>query len=791
MSGAKVGVFICQCGGNISSKIDINSLKNAISDKDVIFIEENPYLCSIEGQNKIKKNIKSLNVNRIVIAACSPKIHEKEFRKCAENAGINMYLLEVANIREQCAWVDKDPDPTCRATDIINSAIYAVKKAVPHEKTSLSVVKSALIIGGGISGITAAISLAKQNIKVYIVEKSSTIGGNMVKIGKVFSADTLSEECAMCSLGPLMGEVAENPNIKILSLSQVTAVTGHAGNFIVDVLTGPKFVDEEKCKSCGECSRVCKITTSDEWNANLSTRKAAHIPFSQAAPLSYTIDADICVKCGTCVEACPVKAINLDNLETKLTLNVGAVIIATGHQELNPKDKEEFGYKNYPDVITQMELARLLAVNGPTSSRLIVPSTGKKPRRIVMVQCVGSRDRKPGSIPHCSTICCMVALKHANYVIDHYEGIEIYICYTDMRTPGTYENYYFETQKKGEKTIKFIRGKVAEVKKDESNLVARVEDTLGGGILDIETDMAVLSCALEPPESINKIEKSLGVSLTPELFVKEKNSKMEPTQTTVPGMFVCGTAKEAMDVTASVNMSRSAASQVAELISQGNIEIEPYSAVIDADKCDLCKECMISCSSGAVYVDEKVQIDPVACLGCGACISKCQNCAISLPLSSDEDIFARIDGCLSTGTSAIIAFLDKEIAYTAADNIGKNRLNYPSEIRIIKIPSILRLEFKHISYAFKNGAAGIFLGDGTGNASGYYLKERLAQKVEEFKEKASSIGIDPEKICFYEAYLPHYKGLASKFKEFSGVIKVQTNYVNKNKKYSKKIIKEI
>ena len=789
MTLAKIGVFICQCGGNISSEIDIGRLKNAIFDDDVIFVEENPYICSVEGQNKIKENIESSNVDRIVIAACSPKMHEKEFRRCAENAGINQYLLEVANIREQCAWVDKDPDPTSRAIDIVNSAINGVKQAVHHEKINLSVVKNALVIGGGISGITAALSLARQNIKVYLVEKTPTIGGNMVKIGKVFSADTLSEECAMCSLGPLMSEVAENQNIEILSQSQVMGVAGHAGNFMVDVSTGPKFVDEEKCNACGECSCACKVVAGDEWNASLSTRKAAYKPSSQAVPLSYTIDDNVCVKCGTCVESCPAGAIDLNRHATEITLNVGAVIIATGHQELNPEDKDEFGYKNYPDVITQMELARILAVNGPTSGKLVVPSTGKKPRRIVMVQCVGSRDRKPGSIPHCSTICCMVALKHVNYIIDHYKGVEIYICYTDMRTPGTYENYYFETQKKGMKTVKFIRGKVAEVKKDKDKFVARVEDTLGGGILDIENDMVVLSCAVEPPEDILEIEKALGVSLTPEMFVKEKNSKMEPTQTTVPGMFVCGTAKEAMDVTASINMSRSAASQVAELISQGNIEIEPDFAVINQDRCLICKECVKSCHSGAVYLGETIQIDPVTCSGCGGCISKCQNNAISLPLSSDEDILSRIEGCLSTGTPAIIAFFDEEIAYVAADNMGKNRLNYPSEVRIIKIPSILRLDSKHIIYAFKMGASGIFLGDGTGNAAGSQVSEELMLKVEKLKDEVEKAGIDPEKIYFYEAYLPHYKGLASKLKEFSSSVKDRT--YNKNKKHSKKTIKEI
>ncbi len=771
MTAAKIGIFICQCGDNISSKIDIDSMKKAFHDEDVIFVEENLYICSIEGQNKIKEKIGSSDVDRIVIAACSPKIHENEFRRCAEDAGINRYMLEIANIREQCAWADKDPDPTRRAIDIINSSIYAVKKAIPHEKINLPVTKSAVVIGGGISGITTALSLARQNIKVYIVEKSSTIGGNMVKIGKVFSADTLSEECAMCFLGPLMSEVAENQNIEILSLSQVTGVTGHAGNFLVNISTGPKFVDEDKCKSCGECSRVCKVKAPDEWNASLSTRKAAHRPFSQAVPLSYTIDNNACIRCETCVEMCPSGAINLDNHEMEMTVNTGAVIIATGHQELNPRDKEEFGYKKHQDVITQMELARILAVNGPTAGKLLVPSTGKKPRRIVMVQCVGSRDKKPGSIPHCSTVCCMTALKHANYIIDHYNGVEIYICYTDMRTPGTYENYYFETQKKGEKTIKFIRGKVAEVKRDKDKFVARVEDTLGGGVLDIETDMVVLSCAIEPPESIMEIKKTLGISLTPEMFVKEKHPKMEPTQTTVSGIFVCGTAKEAMDVTSSINMSRSASSQVAELLHQGKIEMEPDFAVIGHDKCEMCGECIKLCHSGAVYRDSKVQIDPIACSGCGECISKCKQGAVSLPLSSDDDIFARIEGCLSNGTHAVLVFLDKDIAYTAADNMGTNQLKYPSEVRIIKVPSILRLESKHMRYAFEMGAVGIFLGDGTGNAAGSQVSEKLIFKVNELKEGVSLAGIDPERICFYEAYLPHYKGLATRLKEFSDIIK--------------------
>ena len=767
----KIGIFLCHCGDNISSKIDFDRLKDVIAGDDILFIDENPYICSNDGQEMIKEKIEAYKPDGIVIAACSPKMHGEKFSKCVENVDINRHLMDMANIREQCAWVSKDPDPTIKAIDTINSSIYAMKKAVNHENINYPIIKNAMVIGGGISGITAALSLAKQNMKVYLVERSPTLGGNMVKIGKVFSADTLSEECAMCSLGPLLGEVSENPNIEILSLSQVSSVTGFAGNFSVNTNTRPMMIDIEKCKSCGECSRVCKIEVPDEWNANLSTRNAAYRPFAQALPSSYTIDDEVCIKCGSCLESCSAGAITFDGQGTEKTINVGAIIVATGYIELNPEDKEEFGYNKYPDVITQMELARILAVNGPSSGDLIIPSNGKKPQRIVMIQCVGSRDRKPGSIPHCSTVCCMTALKHANYIVNHFKGIEIYICYTDMRTPGTYENYYFETQKRGEKTIKFIRGKVAEVKMDNNhNMSARVEDTLGGGIIDIETDMVVLSCAIGPSENIRDVEEALGIGLTTEEFVKEKNPKMDPTQTTLPGIFVSGTAKGGMDITDSINMSRSAASRVSELLNQEYIEIKPDFSVIDQDKCMHCKDCIKMCPSNAIYENGIVQIDPFACSGCGYCISKCDQNAIFLPLSSDDEIYSRIKGALSMKIPTIITFLDNDIAYVAADNMGLNRLNYPSEVRIIKIPSILRLEVKHLLYAFRMGTLGIFLGDGTGNIAGNLTDEKLIEKVQELKEGVSKAGISPEKIFFYPAYLPHHKGLASKLKDFSKLL---------------------
>ncbi len=761
MKKPSTGVFICHCGDNIAGIIDIERLKHAAMKDGASCAEDFPHLCSMEGLSLIKDRIASLGLERVVVASCSPNVHERTFRACAEEASLNPYLLDIANIREQCAWVPSD-DPTGRAIDIVRSSIYGVRKATPLESVSVTTEKSVLVVGGGIAGMTASLALAKQGIRVCLIEQSPTIGGNMVKIGKVFSPDKLTEECAMCSLAPIMGEVAKNKLIEIRALSKLISLSGHAGDFRVTVESGPYNIDVSKCTACGRCSEACSTYANDEWNASLSQRKAAYKPFPQAVPTAYTIDPAACKKCGKCVKACQADAIDLDASASRETLHVGAIIVATGHSELDPTEKYELGYGKYEGVVTQMELARVLSINGPTRGRLEIPGTGKAPKRIVMVQCVGSRDEKPGSIPYCSKICCMVALKHASYIKDHFPGTEVYICYTDIRAPGTYEQYYREVQKKG---VLFIRGRVGEVLEDDG-LVVRVEDTLGGGPLDIETDMVVLSCAIEPSYGTVEAAKTLGIGLTPEFFVKEKHPKLDPASTTARGVFVCGTAEGAKDITDSIMQARSAASKASELVSPGSIAIEPKFAIIDSAKCSGCGKCIDLCPYGAAYRNGRVQIDPLSCIGLGGCISRCPEHAIELPYCSSDEIIARIDGCLGE-EPRIIAFLDESIAYVAADNAGVNRISYPSSVRIIRVPSVMRLEPKHLIHAFDKGVTGVFLGDGTANALNGAVKANVAKRVEELKRFAGEAGIQPERIYYYEAYLPHFRGLAAKLEAFA------------------------
>lgn len=769
MGEPRIGVFICHCGDNIAGSVDIARLKEAISLEGVSCMEDFPYMCSISGQELIRNRIREAGFDRVIIAACSPNVHEHTFRSCVSEAGINPYLVEVANIREQCSWVAGDGDPTERAIDIVRSSLYAMRHAKPLDKFRVPVKNSSMVIGGGISGITAALSLARQGIKVYLVEEMSTIGGNMVKIGKVFSPDKLTEECAMCSLAPILGEVARNRNIELLTVSRIKEISGHAGDFKVIVESGPEYVDRELCTSCGKCSKACNIFVPDEWNAGLSKRKAIYRPFPQAVPAAFTIDDKACVKCGRCVKVCGAGAIDLEKQSVVRTIEVGAIVVATGHREHDPSEKYELGYGRYDDVVTQLELARLLAINGPTLGKLQVPSTLRPPQRIVMIQCVGSRDEKPGSIPYCSKICCMTALKHASYIRDHFPGAEVFICYTDIRAPGTYENYYQEVQKKG---VRFIRGRVGEVLKLEGDgLLVRVEDTLGGGPMEIETDMVVLSCALEPSAGTIKTAKSLGIGLTPELFVREKHPKLDPGSTTSRGIFVCGTAQGAKDITDSIIQARAAASKAAELAWSGSIDVEPKFAVVDPAKCDSCGKCVSLCPYNAAYIEAgKAAIDPLSCIGLGGCISRCPAHAISLTGNTDDEVYARIDGCMGPGESRIIAFLDESIAYVAADNVGVNRIPYPSRVRIIKLPSVMRLELKHILYALDRGAAGIFLGDGTVNSLSGAVRANVAKRVKELKDALAERGVDPDRIYYYEAYLPHFRGLATRLEQFSAAL---------------------
>ena len=719
----KVGVFLCECGGNISDIIDLDEVKDSL---DVEFIGQFENLCSLNGRKIIRDAIFDHDLDRVVVAACSPISHEKTFQDYVKP--LNPYLMDMANIREQCSWVhDNNEKATHKAITLINASIEKVKQSDAVDPIYCQTPKEVAVIGGGIAGMNAALSLAKQGTKVTIIEQSPSIGGHMAKIGKVFSPVKIAEECGMCLLNPILNELVWNENINVLTNAKVIEAERRAGTYNLIVEQSPRYVDPERCIACGKCAEVCEVEVPNDWNDNLSMRKAIYRPFGQSYPESYVIDMDNCSKCGDCFRTCNMKAIKLRGKPEKSLLQVGSIIVATGHKLFDMEKRPEYGYTRYDDVITQSELGRI---------------TGDGHR-------------------YCSKICCTVALKNANIIKHKYPDTDVLICYTDVRTPGMFEKYYKHTQ---ENEVRFLRGRPGEVVKKGDNFIVRTEDTIKGEFVEIEADMVVLSTAMEPSQGTREIAEILNIGTTEDGFIKESHPKIKPVATDVQGIFVCGTAQDPKDITDSIMQATAAASKVSEY-NYGGVEIEPFIAEIDNEKCTVCGECISRCKYKSMSIqDDEIYIDPMSCTGCGKCLVDCKQRAITVNGNIDEKILATINGVLSKkreGERMILVFLDN-IGYTAADNIGVNRLSYPESIHIIKVISVNRVRPRHIRHALENGADGIFIGEFPGDL----MYDEVERKIGMVKECISEMGHNPERVTFSKVYIPYFTGLARKLTDF-------------------------
>lgn len=762
----RIGVFLCHCGGNISDYVDLDEIeKNLSGNEEICSIKHHQNLCSLEGKKIIKDQILREDLDRVVISACSKITHGTTFQKYIKP--LNPYLYEMPNIREQCSWVTNDKkQATDKALSLINSAVESVRYNEPLKKIPTTVKNSVLVVGAGISGITTANSLAKQGMKVTLIEKRPAVGGAMIQVGKVFTPDKMSEDCAACLLNPVINEMVQNENITLLTNTVLEKSERQSGNFDVILRKKPDYVDTDKCTSCGKCTNVCPTYAPDEWNEGLNNRKAIYKPFPQAVPSTYTLDDESCIKCGACLNVCPTNAINLDAIDELISLTVGSVVIATGHQRYDTFKRPEYGHEFYEDVLSQMQLARLMGINGPTNGHLQVPSTGKTPERIVMIQCVGSRDQKPEGHKYCSKVCCMVALKNANLIKSHYPDTEIIICYTDIRTVGVYEKYYKYVQDNG---IKLIRGRPGEVAREEDHMLVRLEDTITKEKLEIPTDLVVLSAALEASEGTVNAAKTLGVPLTEDKFVKEKHPKMQPVATDIEGVFVCGTAQGPKDITDSIIQANTAATKISELVN-GGLEVEPFIATINVKKCVLCGKCIENCRYQALSLNNNsIRVGPIACTGCGDCIITCPEEAISILGQSDEKLEANIKGLLKNkkdDEQVIIAFLD-DIGNVSANNMGINRVECPSSVRIINVPFVNRVKYRHIKYALTHGAEGVFLGEYPDN----YKHDEIRENVKIMKKHLEEDGINPERLIIHSVFIPYFRGLARQFTEFDETLK--------------------
>ena len=649
----KIGVFVCHCGINIASTVDVKELVDYAKTLDGVTISKDyKYMCSDVGANLIKDSIKKNKLDGVVIACCSPRMHEHTFRGVVEDGGVNAFNLEIANIREQCSWAHTDKnDATEKAKSLVRGAVAKAKLLEPLQTSSIKVTPAALVVGGGISGIQSALDLAEEGHKVYLVERSPTIGGRMAQLDKTFP--TL--DCSGCILTPKMMEAANHPNIELLSYSEVTGVEGSIGNYTVKVKKKARYVDMDKCTGCGDCVAACRLKdrVTSEFDEGIGKRSAIYIPFPQAVPLKCTIDKDSCLmltrgKCGTgplCVEACEAKAIDFKQKDEEIEIKVGAIVIATGYDLLDPKSLYEYGYDVSDDVITSMQMERLISTSGPTAGEILKPSNGEKPKSITYILCVGSRDET--ECTWCCRIGCMSALKHV-YLLKEKLGdeVEINICYTDIRSFGKgYEEFYHKIR--GMKT-NFFRGRPSEVKPLKDNLSIDIFDTTTNKLFEIKTDMVVLVPALVPRSDTGDFSRLLHISQSADGFLLEAHPKLRPVDTFTGGIFIAGCCQAPKDIQDSVAQASGAAARAANILSKKELEAEPLVSCVDEDLCSGCTTCISVCPYNAIELvteDNKshAKVNEALCMGCGACVCSCPSGAMQQKGFKDKQLLPMVD----------------------------------------------------------------------------------------------------------------------------------------------------
>lgn len=660
----KIGVFVCHCGTNIAATVDVKKVVELVRyEPGVVFADDYMYMCSEAGQEKIIEAIKEYGLTGLVICSCSPRMHEKTFRACAEKAGLNPYMVEVANIREQCSWIHKDKEEaTKKAVILARAAIAKVNLNTPLKEGESPVTKRALVIGGGIAGIQTALDIADAGYEVDIVEKEPSIGGRMSQFDKTFP--TL--DCASCILTPKMVEVNQHPNITLYTYSEVEKVSGYVGNFDVDIRKKARSIIFDKCTGCGECMTKCPLgkigNIPSEFDRGLKNRPAIYMPFAQAVPAVPVIDRENCTyfktgKCGVCSKLCPSKAIDYEQQDEIVTVKYGAIVVATGFDIINLDKFGEYAYNESPDVITSIELERLMNAAGPTGGHLERMSDHKQPKDIVFIQCVGSRcDSEEKGKPYCSKVCCMYTAKHAMLIKDHWPDTNITVFYIDVRTPGkNFDEFYRRAVEQYH--VNYIKGQVGKVKpQPDGSLMVQAADLLDGKQINMKADMVVLAAAIEPNPGVRKIATMLTASIDNNNFLTEAHAKLRPVESPTAGIFLSGMAQGPKDIPETVSQAGAAAVKVIGLLAKDSLKTNPCTAQCDTLLCNGCSTCANVCPYGAITYDDVqvmdhglretrrvAQVNNALCQGCGACTSACPSGAMDLQGFSNRQITTEVD----------------------------------------------------------------------------------------------------------------------------------------------------
>ncbi len=657
---ARIGVFICHCGENIARTVDCARVAAAAAAlPGVVHAVDYRYMCSDPGQRLIKDAIREKGLTGVVVASCSPHMHEVTFRRAVAEAGLNPFLCEMANIREQCSWVHADREAaTEKAIELVGLLVEKVKWNAPLTSIQVPIEKKALVIGGGIAGIQTALDIANGGRKVILVEKDPSIGGHMAQLSETFP--TL--DCSQCIMTPRMVEVKQHPNITLHTYSEVESVSGHIGDFEVTIRKKPRYVNETLCTGCGDCQARCPqgksktLNIPNEFDMGLSRRPAIYVPFPQAVPNVPVIDREHCRyfidgKCGVCQKMCPAKAVEFEQQEVRITEKVGAIVVATGYDLMPPTVYGEYGGGRYKDVIDGLQFERLLSASGPTGGEVRRPSDGKVPETVVFVACVGSRDRAKG-IPYCSKICCMYTAKHAMLYKHKVHHGQAYVFYMDIRSAGkNYDEFVRRTIE--EEGAVYLRGRVSRLYEKNGQIVVRGADTLSGMPVEITADLVVLATAVQPRAGVESLAQMLGVPYDGNRFLSEAHPKLRPVETNSAGVYLAGACQAPKDIPETVAQASAAACKVLGLFSADKLEREPIVSVVNERTCIGCFDCERICPFNAVERKEVrdragnllkmvSRVNEGVCAGCGACATACRSGSIELAGYTDQQIFAEI-----------------------------------------------------------------------------------------------------------------------------------------------------
>ncbi|UCH57173.1 MAG: hydrogenase iron-sulfur subunit [Candidatus Bathyarchaeota archaeon] len=758
---AGTGVFICRCGGNISGTVNCEEARDSVKDMEgVTAAQISDFLCSKPGLQMIRNAIQRRGLDRVVVACCSPHMHEKMFQNVVEEEGVNRYQLVHVNIREHCSWIH-DKGATEKAVSLVKGGIRRAQTLEPLEDMEVEVCQDVMVVGGGVAGITAALQLSEAGYKINMVERNPSIGGRMAQLSKTFP--TL--DCAPCILSPRMAEVENDDNITLYTNAEVVGLSGGPGNFKVTVHQNAQGVDADKCLKCGRCTAVCSTEVPSEFEQGMYPRKAAYLPFPQAVPSSYTIDFENCTRCGSCIEACPADAIDLEDEDKVFELDAGSIVVATGF-DLIDDDKLKTYHPEHPAIVEAIQVERLIE-NELTEGKVLTSAAGGRVKSVAYILCAGSRDPHKG-VSYCSSVCCPYSIKQAILLKKFLPYLKIYVYYTDMRMIGRgFEDFYREAREKG---IQFIHGRPGELTPlPDGSIEVLVEDIDTGLMFRNQVDIAVLSTAMVPSEGTRELASKLGIALSDDLFIASKHVKLDPISTLREGIYAAGVAIGCKDIHDSVIDARAAASHVVNFVGEGKLRLDPFKPVHIGD-CDGCGLCVEICPRDAISVEgNNPEVEIISCNGCGACVSVCATRGLQLPNYTRHALLEEVKGLLEdVGEEiAVLGFFDDNISYTAADNAGTARLHYPTNMQIVRTPSTAILDRDIILITLGLGADGVMIWE-VEESHEAELAEKL---VEELKKELDVMGLEPERVQFRPMVLPIFKVLPKFISDYVDQIK--------------------